>query len=796
MANDRRSGSDAGPPLFQAAAAVFLGSALAAGGSASTVVCRVCVLVLPLAWLALARGPRAGRTCARPLLLVLLLLGASLRAGTGSSPRTPGAEERSAGTWRPTGGSKERDSGSLDGSGARLSLVHGTVAAGEEILVLEGEQAPPFAAGPIPGPERGDGAARATREPWPDEVVRLGTRESGVCALARAALDRIRERLLERVSRLSDPLTRGLVAGLLFGDLTELPRGVGDLFVRTGTFHVLAISGLQVALVAVLLVGPVSRFLAFLLRTLTRGRVRDASTWVSGLLLFLFVPVAGAGPPVLRSALTWVVGSLAPRLRAGRAFAVSGEAEREPRGRFLPRISDPLSIWSLALLAECLLHPEAPHSVSVQLTYAATLGLIVAASPLRRLLTDVLPGRGRLAATSATGRDRPEIVRILAQKTVGATTGAIAASAAAVLATIAVVWARFGEWSPAGVLATPAIAVPVGWILVAGWTWLLAPGLVPGALLDLPGRATIRLLEAFDRLPGTPCELPPRPLWLLLAASGLTLLALARTRKHVELGSRLRDRIARLAGLLWASVLLPWTTAPSSLEVHALDVGHGTAALVRTPGGAVWVFDAGSRDRQEVDRQALAPALRTWEAVRVGVVLSHPDRDHDGALPWLVDRYPPALWAGALPAQVDARLPHSVPRLDLQEGRMLLPDLESGGGGPDLELSRGLDVDGNEGSRTLEVAWGGRRIVLCGDAEAEGLAAWLSARPRRGPVRLLLFPHHGSDTSRTGALLAELRPEEVWISASGVPGVSAELRRQRIRCRVTSDSGPLRLELP
>jgi competence protein ComEC len=264
----------------------------------------------------------------------------------------------------------------------------------------------------------------------------------------------------------------------------------------------------------------------------------------------------------------------------------------------------------------------------------------------------------------------------------------------------------------------------------------------------------------------------------------------------VELSRRARQRVARLSALLWVSVLVPWTAAPASLEVHALDVGHGTAVLLRSPGGAVWVFDAGSRDRQEVDREALAPVLRTWDAARVGVVLSHPDRDHDGALGWLADRYPPALWAGALPAQVGARLPHTTPRVDVVSGRMALPEIDPGGGGPSLELSRGLDVEGNEGSRTLEVAWGGRRIVLCGDAESEGLAAWLSARPRRSSVRMLLFPHHGSDTDRIAALLAALQPEEVWISASGTPAVSSELRRRRIRCRITSEEGPLRLELP
>ncbi len=167
---------------------------------------------------------------------------------------------------------------------------------------------------------------------------------------------------------------------------------------------------------------------------------------------------------------------------------------------------------------------------------------------------------------------------------------------------------------------------------------------------------------------------------------------------------------------------------------------------------------------------------------------------------WLVDRYPPLLWAGALPAQVDARLPHTALRADVRQGRMRLPTLDSVGdsGGEilGLELSRGLDVDGNEGSRCLEITWRDERIVLSGDAEAEGLAAWLSSQPRRGPVRMLLFPHHGSDTNLIAPLLAALRPREIWISTAGTPGVARELERRGIPCRFTSVEGPLELVLP
>ncbi|MFN0009581.1 MAG: ComEC/Rec2 family competence protein, partial [Planctomycetota bacterium] len=252
----------------------------------------------------------------------------------------------------------------------------------------------------------------------------------------------------------------------------------------------------------------------------------------------------------------------------------------------------------------------------------------------------------------------------------------------------------------------------------------------------------------------------------------------------------------RIAAIVWAILILPWTARPAGFELHALDVGHGTAVTLRSPGGAVWVFDAGSRDRPGVDREALGPWLRAFETPRVGVVLSHAHRDHDGALPWLVERFPPTVWAGALPAHLAARLPHTVPRLELALGRGLLPDLDRGATGLQLEISRAVDDPGNEGSLVLEVLWREARIVLCGDADEEGLAIWLRQRPPRGPARLLLLPHHGSDTEHLGRLLARVRPSEVWISATGTPALQPELERRGLAWKSTSIHGSLELELP
>jgi competence protein ComEC len=269
--------------------------------------------------------------------------------------------------------------------------------------------------------------------------------------------------------------------------------------------------------------------------------------------------------------------------------------------------------------------------------------------------------------------------------------------------------------------------------------------------------------------------------------------------RRLQRPSRCPRVATRCAGLGWAVLCLPWTTAPAGLELHALDVGHGSALVLRAPGEGCWIFDAGSRDRLGVAGRALAPLLRAWDVSRVNVVLSHDDRDHWSALGWVVERYPIGLWSGALPPRLEARLSPSTVHLDLRSGRLAL----ASGRGLTLELLRGRDAPGNEGSRSLLVTCGTEQLLLCGDAEAEGLGDLLGLFERSSAysseLRLLLFPHHGSQTSLMGPLLASTRPQEIWISAAGDnlqrPGVAAELDRRGLTWRWTTRDGPLNLLL-
>jgi beta-lactamase superfamily II metal-dependent hydrolase len=109
---------------------------------------------------------------------------------------------------------------------------------------------------------------------------------------------------------------------------------------------------------------------------------------------------------------------------------------------------------------------------------------------------------------------------------------------------------------------------------------------------------------------------------------------------------------------------------------------------------------------------------------------------------------------------------------------------------------RGLEEPGNEGSRSVLVEHAGKRLVLFGDAEEDGLERILADERLEGPCDLLLFPHHGSETAHLCRLLDRVRPAQVLISSGTPPAVGPELDRRGLAWTWTGRDGPFRAVFP
>jgi len=739
-------------PLLGVALALAAGDALGKGLEPGPA-----LALLASSW-ALA-GARAGGTFRGPagprLLLLLLATLATVRADVQARLVAPGTSATGVVAQRGFGGRVVERAGA-----APWVIPEGIARAGEVVRACS----PPRERHRARGPSGASGPREVEHGTLMlEDVERAPPPPAGVGEGLRA----LREGARSRLARIAHEPTRGLSIALVLGDRSALSAEVTDLFTRTGTRHLLALSGLHVGLFAWLVLVPLARLAA-------RGAAGLAAAFpgrragprprialpageallAAGLLLAC-VPLGGAGAPVRRAAIAGAVALAAPSLPA-----------QGSRGARVGRRVDGLSLWSLALALEVLARPGATFELGVQQSYGATLALIA-------LLPAVLRGRRRARAA------RPRLVQplgwgaALAGRLGHAAVTGFDTSWIAVLGTLPFTWWSIGELAPAGCLATPLALPPLALLLAGGAGHALAPGLVPELALVLPARALLGLLRWVDALPATPCNLPPRPFALLaLVALGLAW------------GIRRGDARGLRAGLGGLGLcLLPWRPAPAALEVVACDVGHGTAVAARAPGAGAWLFDAGSRDRGGVATQAVAPLLRQWDVGTLGVVLSHPDRDHAAGLAWLLQRYEPHTRAGA---ELPGGSRESA--LDLAQGRAVV----SRRAGLSVELVRGQEGEDNEGSRHLALAWEGRRVLLLGDAEDEGLARSLAEGALDGPVDLLLLPHHGRSTPQLARLLERARPSTVWASCGEPPQVQEEVGAAGIALRSTFEDGPLR----
>ena len=471
------------------------------------------------------------------------------------------------------------------------------------------------------------------------------------------------------------------------------------------------------------------------------------------MLLLIYAPLAGAAAPVTRAAVMLAFG-LAAATRLG------GE-----------RRADPLSLCAAAFVLESLAHPAAAAQLGVKLSYLATLGLLLG------------PRLGAGGTGASADLMPPGWVRASWRVFLRIARRGLAASISATLATLPVVAAAFGEIAPAGIVLTP-LAVPLVATLLASLALgALAPTIAPTLPAELSAEWLLALLRFADTLPGTPIALPPRPLSLLAVAAWGWLLV--RRLPNLATDGLFRRGLAKIPLLATAILLAPWSARSSGLEVVLLDVGHGTCLVARGPGLPALVLDAGSRDRPRVASEALAPLLASWDVPRPWVVLSHNHRDHSAALDWLVERRPPEVFGGAIPARLSERIPHDTRRIDPQLGAAALrpyPELR-------LFLLRGSLEEGNEGSRAVVLDGPDGLLVFLGDSEGPGLASLLKSGLPTGPVEVLLLPHHGSDTPYLGPLLERLRPVETWVSSGGEPAVARELDRRGLRWRRTGAPG-------
>ncbi|MFG3257964.1 ComEC/Rec2 family competence protein [Streptomyces sp. NPDC048172] len=536
---------------------------------------------------------------------------------------------------------------------------------------------------------------------------------------------------------------RGLLPGLVVGDTSRMPTELGEAFRATDMTHLLAVSGANLTILLVLVIGPPGLAHRVERRGLApRLGIPLRSTAVLGVLLTLaFVVVCRPEPSVLRAAACGLITVLA--LATGR------------RRSLLPALAG-------AVLALVLYDPWLARDFGFLLSVLATGSLLTVAprwsAALRRR---GVPGRlaEALAAAAAAQTACAPVVAVLAAHV------SLVAVPCNLLAEFAV--------APATVLGFAALgaapfAMPLAKVLawLASWPVEAIAALartgarLPGAEIDWPGSwagagllalLTVVLLGVAARL-----RLPHRP-WLCAACALLLVLAVARPAPLVR-------------------PLTGWP--PPGWRLVVCDVGQGDALALAVDGkegggGGAVVVDAGP-DPAAADRCLRELGVREIPLL----VLTHFHADHVAGLSGVLrgravgaiqttTLEEPAGQAGfvretARRARVPVVTAAAGERRRAGDLRweVLWPPRPQGMPGAAGEAGEGA----NDASVTLLVRTAGITLLLAGDLEPAAQQRLLAAWPGMPSVDVLKVAHHGS-RYQDPALLDRLRPRVALVSA-------------------------------
>jgi competence protein ComEC len=553
------------------------------------------------------------------------------------------------------------------------------------------------------------------RSPRPTLSILFGL--ALVVALALAHSGEIRQRAADGLGRGMPSREAELARGFVLGEDEGIDAGTKEDFRRSGLSHLLAVSGENVTLLA-LLAMPVLGLFGIPLR--------ERLFWVLGLIA-VYVPVAGAGPSIQRAAVMGGVGVLATLggRRSSRLYALA-----------------------LAVVVTLAVDPGVAADIGWQLSFAAVLGILLLAKPLRRAIAARL-GSGPWRQALAEG---------------------LAVTVAATLATAPLIAFHFETLSTttllANVLAMPAVAP-------AMWLGMCSAGLaqVPGLPLE-PLNGLNALLLAYVAQVAAWCA---GPSWaevkvhldgagLVLSYLGMAAASLAVLHlRHLRL---LRPSLRALAAAtaVLAALLVGWpggsgaTQPVGGLRVEVLDVGQGDAILFEPPGAAAVLVDGGPPGDD------LAGKLEDAGVAELGAaVITHDQSDHAAGIEELLGRFPvdrldygrldrrtvsEAGAAGAQPQQLTAGRELRSGGLRLQ---VLWPPRE-------LLAAAAPEEDPNQLALVIEARWRDFAMLLTADAEAESVPL------DPGPIDVLKVAHHGSDDAGLGPLLDRIRPRLAVIS--------------------------------
>jgi len=588
-----------------------------------------------------------------------------------------------------------------------------------------------------------------------------------------------------------------LAVALVLGQRDLLSDRDSERLMVTGTAHLLSVSGLHLAIVILSVRG-----LGSLLGWPQRWQV----VWILTTAVF-YVAITGGRPPVIRSAI----------LLATMLLAVS-----------LGRPHHPLNALSLAAFILACLIPQQVFSIGVLLSFTAVATLLMSGSVVR----------GRSAAAIEADRLESQFDALVTQSDPlwrrRLRSGwqffvqVIWYSGCVSVMTMPLVWHQFHVISPISVLVNVVLSPMMAIALLAGVAtvvtgWIVTPAAaVPGWACRFGLAAMDRVLHAAESVEFGHFWLPSPPTWwVILFYIGIaTILVLPRYHGSLITADRSRfwkSRRGRLCSwsavwciAAWWMATTPARLPPGHVEATFVDVGHGTAVIVRPTRDEMWLYDCGWMGNLRGSSRGIEDAIWQLGLTEIqAVFLSHADSDHYNAFPAIARRFavrcvitPPGMLddqGGMLDETIATIRRQQIPVLEIHRGQRLRQPNSSWVGQLQFLHPPRQRVDGSDNANSLVVRLDhkGGCLVLPGDVEPPG-TRMLTTRDRPPPGGVLMAPHHGSLQMDADVVLHWCRPRHTVVSG-GERAARVEVRELLSQAggevHVTSEVGAIRVRL-
>jgi competence protein ComEC len=547
-----------------------------------------------------------------------------------------------------------------------------------------------------------------------------------------------------------------LAQGILLGLRGNIPYSLNQALSRTGTAHLLAISGLNISIViGILVAAGIWLF----------GRRYYIYIWLALIAIWLYALVTGMNPPVVRGA---VMGSM---------FLIA---------EYLGRQRSASTALAFAAAVMVGIEPQVLWDASFQLSFLAMAGLIFISPYFQSW------ARKGIAVTIGREGTAASLCNFIADS--------FAVTLAAILATWPVIAYYFNVVSFVGLPATffALLALPgiiITSALVAGtglWAPLLAQALGWIAWLFLS--YFILVIQAFDALPFSSAKLSSIhiwQIWMYYAFLAAIMTAINYRKQLADFfhlaGSKISPPVSKVSGLalkapkkwliypLLIATILVWAAylnmPDDKLHISILDVGQGDAILIQTPNRQDILIDGGPSP--QAIRLELGKRLPFWDKTIDLVILTQPQADHVTGLIEVLKKYD-------VPQVIEPGIAYS--SVTYQQWLKSVNDNEIkheiGHAGQEVDLGNGIKIEvlhpqspllhntsdyiDNNGM-VLRLSW--KKVSFLFTADIGREAEWyLVAQRANLKSTVLKVAHHGSQTSSSPQFLAVVSPEVAAIS--------------------------------